>query len=115
MRPECRKYLYDIREACELLSRFAAGKSFDDYRADPLLRSAVERQSAIIGETVSQMLKVDPDLSRAISESGRIIAFRNILVHRYASVSDEVVWGVLTADLPRLLAEVNTLLGSGKP
>ena len=111
MRPESKKFLYDIRKASELLAKFAAGKSFADYRADALLRSAVERQFEIIGEALSQALKLDPDLSDAIGEARRIISFRNILIHRYVAVSDEVVWDVLQRDLPTLRREVNELLG----
>jgi hypothetical protein len=32
-----------MAEACELIESFVAGKSFDDYAADALLRSGVER------------------------------------------------------------------------
>ena len=41
---EVRKYLFDIQEACEMLAQFTKRKSLDDYVADTLLRSAVERQ-----------------------------------------------------------------------
>jgi uncharacterized protein with HEPN domain len=110
MRLEARKYLYDVQNACNLLARFTAGKTLADYASDPLLRSAVERQFEIVGEALGQMRKVEPGLCDAISESRRIIAFRNILVHGYASVSDEVVWDILMADLPRLSEEVRVLL-----
>lgn len=43
MRLEVRKYLYDIRQAAELLTKFSRGKTFDDYTKDSMLRSAVER------------------------------------------------------------------------
>ena len=43
MPPDPRKYLWDALTAAELLVQFTAGKSFDDYRADALLRSGVER------------------------------------------------------------------------
>ncbi|MBI4319964.1 MAG: DUF86 domain-containing protein [Chloroflexi bacterium] len=109
MLPDVRKYLFDIQKACQLLAEFTAGRTFDDYATDALLRSAVERQFAIIGEAVAQVMRLDPDLATAISESKRIIAFRNILIHSYATVSDEVVWGILETDLPRLREEVNTL------
>ena len=39
----------------------------------------------------------------------RIIAFRNRLIHGYASVADEVVWGVIEANLSVLKREINTL------
>jgi uncharacterized protein with HEPN domain len=110
MQPECRKYLYDIQTACGHLAAFAAGKTFADYRSDALLRSAVERQFEIIGEALGRALKVDPRLADAISETRRILAFRNILVHGYATVSDEVVWGVLEQNLPTLRQKVAALL-----
>jgi uncharacterized protein with HEPN domain len=108
---DIRKYLFDIHEACGLLFHFTAGKSFSDYAADPMLRSAVERQFEVIGEALGQALRLDPSLSSKISNTGRIIAFRNRLIHGYASIADEVVWGILEANLPILQKEVVALLG----
>ena len=108
--PEVRKYLYDISQACRLLSGFTAGKTFDDYAADALLRSAAERQFEIIGEALNQALRADPALETRISNTARIIAFRNRLIHGYASVSAEVVWGVIESHLLNLRAEVDQLL-----
>ncbi|MCX5653065.1 MAG: DUF86 domain-containing protein [Planctomycetota bacterium] len=110
MRPEGKKYLYDIRNAGEHLAEFATGKTFADYAADALLRSAVERQFEIIGEALSQAIKLEPDLASSISEAKRIISFRNILIHGYAAVSNEVVWDVLQKDLPTLRRQVGELL-----
>jgi len=107
---DVRKYLFDIEQACQLVSAFVAGKSFDHYQADPMLRSAVERQFEIIGEALNQALKVDPDLAQSISHSARIVGFRNQLIHGYASVSNEVVWGVVEIWLPILHREVRELL-----
>ena len=82
MRPlEVRKYLFDVLQACELLLRFTSGKTFDEYAKDELLRSAVERQFEIIGEALGQALRVDSALAGAVTDSGRIIAFRNRLIH----------------------------------
>ena len=59
MRLESKKYLFDITQAAKLLSQFSSGKTFADYIADPLLRSAVERQFEVIGEALAQLVKVD--------------------------------------------------------
>jgi len=107
---EVRKYLFDMRCACELLAGFTAGKTFADYCADPLLRSGVERQFEIVGEALRQALRVEPGLAGRLSNTGRIVAFRNRLIHGYSSVSNEVVWGILESNLPVLRREVEALL-----
>jgi uncharacterized protein with HEPN domain len=107
---EIRKYLFDILQGCDLLKQFTAGKTFDDYTANPMLRSAVERQFEIIGEALNQAIRLDPNLKPRISNTSRIIAFRNILIHGYASIADEVVWGVIEANLTDLHREVDNLL-----
>jgi len=60
---DIRKYIFDINGAYQLLLQFNAGKTFSDYSTDPMLRSAVERQFEIIGETLVQALRLDPSLS----------------------------------------------------
>ena len=40
----------------------------------------------------------------------RIVAFRNRLIHGYASVSNEVVWGVVEGNLTVLQREIQALL-----
>jgi len=110
MRLEVRKYLFDMQQACELLGQFTAEKTLADYRADAMLRSAVERQFEIVGEALGQMLKIAPGLAGRISDSRRIISFRNILIHGYAQIADDIVWGVLETNLPTLRREVEQLL-----
>ena len=112
---DLRKYLYDINQACQLLVEFTSGKRLQDYQSDAMLRSAVERQFEIIGEALNQALRSDPSLTEKISHSARIIGFRNQLIHGYASISDEVVWGVLEMYLPVLHQEVSVLLNNTEP
>lgn len=107
---ETKKYFFDIAEACDLIAQFTAGKTFADYQKDPLLRSAVERQFEIVGEALSQAIQHDPKVAELISNSSRIISFRNRLIHGYSSISDHVVWGVLETNLPKLTREVKFLL-----
>ena len=44
----------------------------------------------------------------------RIIAFRNVLIHGYATVNDQLVWGILVSDLPRLLSMLDGLLDASR-
>jgi uncharacterized protein with HEPN domain len=111
-RPETLKYLFDIVDACRLLDEFTSGTTLADYNSDALLRSAVERQFEIVGEALRLAIREDAELAGHISNSGRIIAFRNRLIHGYAAVLNDVVWGILEADLPTLRREVTKLLAA---
>jgi len=104
-------FLWEAREAAETALRFARGKSFDAFIADDLLRSGIERQLQIVGEALSQLSKIEPQTAEHIPRLRQIIAFRNILVHGYASVDDENVWRIVHNDLPRLIGTIDVILG----
>jgi uncharacterized protein with HEPN domain len=107
---EINKYLFDIAEACDLIGQFTRGKTLADYQQDPLLRSGVERQFEIIGEALNRAIQNNPSLGNQISNSSRIISFRNRLIHGYVTIANEVVWGVIETNLPVLSREVRELL-----
>jgi uncharacterized protein with HEPN domain len=109
-RREVKKYLFDIDQSCDLIRQFTEGITFPQYTADPMLRSAVERQFEIIGEALVQALRIYPELETRISDIKKIISFRNRLIHGYASISDEIVWGTIEANLDTLKKEIQRLL-----
>jgi uncharacterized protein with HEPN domain len=112
MRLEARKYVADIQVAAERIARFTAGKDFDQYLADEMLRSAVERQFSVLGEALSRLARDFPDVAALIPDHPKIVAFRNILVHGYAAVDDRIVWGVIENHLDRLRTAVSKLLAT---
>lgn len=100
---DVRAYLFDVVEACGLVLAFTETKSVSDYAADPMLRSAVERQLEIAGEALAQALRHHPHLlTDQIPEAPRIIAFRNQLAHGYSSIVDDIVWTIVERDVPAL-------------
>jgi uncharacterized protein with HEPN domain len=110
MDDRAKKHLHDILEACKLIEKFIGNKTLSDYHNDPLLRSAVERQFQIIGEALQQMMRDFPSTAKSISDHRSIINFRNILVHGYDMIDDEVVWGIIERSLPILHKEVESLM-----
>ena len=93
-----------------MIGEFSAGKTFEDYLRDEMLRAAVEREFTIIGEAMSQLAHRDATVAARISYCGPIIAFRNVLVHGYTLIDNRLVWAKVTEDLPPLLREVEALL-----
>jgi uncharacterized protein with HEPN domain len=110
MKDEVLKHLHDVRDAADAIRRFVAGKTFDDYTNDELLRSGVERKFEIVGEALNRIQNDAPELLTRIRDHRDIISFRNILAHGYDSVDDQIVWGVIEEDLEQLLENVGRLL-----
>jgi uncharacterized protein with HEPN domain len=111
MHADSSKFLWDAQQAVLKIVRFTGGKSCDQYLADDLLRSGVERQFEIVGEALKHFSRLDPELSLSIPDLPRIVAFRNVLVHGYATVDDQVVWGVVEANIATLSRDLAKLLG----
>jgi len=114
MQPEAKTLLLDIQNAARLIFRFTQGRSFEDYENDPMLRSAVERQFEIVGEALNQLMKIAPAVASQVADHRKIIAFRNILIHGYAVVEDELVWGIVETKLSALLESVEQMLPAEK-
>jgi uncharacterized protein with HEPN domain len=105
-----RKFLWDAREAADMILAFTRGKRWEDFAGDALLRSAVERQFEIVGEALGRLAKADPNLARAIPDLGRIVAFRNILIHGYAMVDRRTVWRAVEENVPDLRATLSRMI-----
>jgi uncharacterized protein with HEPN domain len=101
MRPErTLKTLEDIRDAAAFILEATGGKTGDDYRRNRLLRQAIERNFEVIGEAMGRLVREDPVTVGRIAEHERIIAFRNILIHGYDLVDDELVWDTIQSKVP---------------
>lgn len=110
MRPDAPALLWDARRAARRAREFLSDLSFDDYRDDALVKSAVERQFEILGEALNRLSRVDPDVAASVPDLARIVSFRNILIHGYATVDDAIVWDVATTRLEGLIAVFDSLL-----
>lgn len=110
MRPEAAALLWDARRAAGFISSFVANRTWNDYLSDAMLRSAVERQFEIIGESLNRLFRVDSETADRIEDLPRIVAFRNVLIHGYATIDDAIVWEVATERLPGLVNLLSTLL-----
>lgn len=110
MRRDPRAYLWDMREAAAAIAAFTSGLDESGYEASPLVQAAVERKFEIIGEAASQLIKHHPALGARLPEYRQIIAFRNLLIHGYATVEHRRVWAVVHQVLPGFEAVLKSLL-----
>lgn len=112
MQPESPALLWDARRAAGLIRDFVAERTLEDYLDDPMLRSAVERQFEIVGEALNRLSRVDPSLAITLPDLPRIVAFRNVLIHGYASIDNDIVWEVATTRVGGLIDALDRLLDS---
>jgi uncharacterized protein with HEPN domain len=110
MQRDPRAFLWDVRESALAIQSFTAGMDAAAYVANNMAQAAVERKFEIIGEALNQLAKLDTPLAARIPDLPQIVAFRNQLIHGYATVNVSTVWNVTQNALPPLLDAVQNLL-----
>jgi uncharacterized protein with HEPN domain len=110
MQREPKAYLWDIANAAASIRAFTLGKELGAYLQDEMLRAAVERKFSIVGEALSQLLQHFPLYRDRITLPNEIVAFRNQIIHGYATVRDDIVFEIIRVYLPQLQEEVAKLL-----
>jgi uncharacterized protein with HEPN domain len=109
MQRDPRVFLWDLRESALPLQTFMVGLDKAAYVDNAMAQSAVERKFGIIGAAFNQLAKLDVALAARIPDLPQIVAFRNQLIHGYATVNVSTVWNAAQNTLPPLLGAVQTL------
>lgn len=98
------------------MARKAVSKTRDlsrqTYDADENLRLALIHLVQVIGEAARQ---VSPEFTGRHPERpwANIVGMRHKVVHDYLGVDEDIVWQVVTEDLPELVALLEPLVPSG--
>ena len=101
-----RQMLEHAEEAVALAQAHTRG----NLDTDRLFALAITRLIEIIGEAAN---RVPPDLQATADTIpwAQIIATRNRLIHGYDQIDPDIVWAILTRDLPALLVDLRAMLG----
>lgn len=103
--------MYDILNSIDLIEQFLDNSvDFIVYTKDLKTKSAVERQSKIIGEAANKYEKNKTENLESLVYSREIINFRNRLVQAFDSIDDSIVWAIKTNHLPQLKKEIKTII-----
>lgn len=106
---EEKKLLIDIIDSINSIDEHLdKERILEIYLNNKTKRRAVEREIEIIGEAMSKILKINPNIS--ISYARIIVDLRNKVIHSYDSVDDILIWKIIMKDLPILLEEAKKLL-----
>ncbi len=84
-------------------------KSRQDLDAERILSLALVRLLEIVGEAAS---RVSPTTRREFSDIPwtQMVSLRNRLIHGYDAVDMDVLWEILTKDLPPLIVQLHNIL-----
>ena len=110
MQRDPRAFLWDVREAALAIQTFTAGLDITAYENNELVQAAVERKFEVIGEALNQLSRLDAAIAAQLPDLPQIVAFRNQLIHGYATVNPRTVWTIAQKSLPDLITVVQALL-----
>ncbi|MHC4295202.1 MAG: HepT-like ribonuclease domain-containing protein [Planctomycetota bacterium] len=101
-----RHMLDHAREATDLVQ----GRNRDDLDADRLLSLALVRLLEIIGEAAGRVSNQIRTKHPGIPWP-QIISLRNRLIHGYDAVDKDILWEIVTRDLPPLIEILQVIPG----
>ena len=102
-------WLEDIKQAIDEIEDFLPEKrDFYRFKNDLKTRKAIERNIEIIGEAVKRILKLNPGIK--IANARKIVDTRNRIIHGYDSVSEDIIWAIVSNDLKKLKQEIIDLV-----
>ena len=103
--------LDEILKAIAGIEAAIAGKTFDDFKSEWLLRHGVQRGIEIISEA-SRRLPADLKARHPNIRWDAIAGIGNVLRHEYHSISNKVIWDVVRDELPPLKKAAEALFGA---
>ena len=105
--------LEHMLQAIERICRYTKGKNFEDFIADDMMYYAVVKNIEILGEA-SNMLNEEFRQAHPKTPWKQVNGMRNYIVHEYFQVDNNVVWDVITNDLPVLEQQIKEYLTEEK-
>jgi len=109
MEKEVQTWLEDIKQSIDEIEEFLPERrDFFEFKKDLKTRKAIERNIEIIGEAVNRILNVNPEIK--ITNARKIVDTRNRIIHGYDTVSEDIIWAIVSNDLKRLRQEIISLL-----
>ena len=101
--------IVDILEAIDKIASFTNGLDEASFFSNPLVRDAVVWNLTVIGEAAgavpASVRDAHPDVPWA-----RMRGLRNLLVHEYFGIDDEIIWSTVTNNILPLAEALREIL-----
>ncbi len=102
-------YLSEILASMEKIERYIAGLSYEEFILREQTIDAVERNIEKIGEAAAA---IPDDVRKRHPEVPwkSIVGLRNKVIHHYFAVDHEVVWQIVTKNIPATKGKIAEIL-----
>ena len=101
--------LIDVSEAARKVLRYVGSMTKEELRADERTLDAVIRNLEIIGEASKHIPKEIRDKYSEI-EWRKISGLRDVLIHGYFGIDDEIIWDIVSNRIAPLLESIEKIL-----
>jgi uncharacterized protein with HEPN domain len=101
--------LGDILEAADLLSKYTAGMTRDDFAENVEKQDSVARRLEIVGEAGKGLPQELRDRYPKVPWRD-IAGARDVLIHEYFRIDIDLAWDMVQTDIPELASQVRTIL-----
>jgi len=106
-----RFYIVDMIEFVEKVLEYTEGMDRNAFIESGLVYDATVRNIELIGEAATHI----PIEVRKENEQipwRQMIATRNILIHAYLGIDNDILWSIISTDIPDLLTLLNVMKDS---
>jgi uncharacterized protein with HEPN domain len=88
-------------ERCDRVLSYTSELQYEKFNQHGLVYDATLRNNEVLGEAARHIPEPERQKAPAIDWRG-IIAVRNILVHGYLGVDDDILWDLIKQRIPQL-------------
>jgi uncharacterized protein with HEPN domain len=103
-----RLYVADMREFCARVAEYTDGLSREEFENTRLVYDATLRNLELIAEAArhvpEEVREKAPDVPWR-----RVVAVRNILIHGYLGIDNDIIWDIVQNEIGKLLRALEKL------
>jgi len=108
-----RERVEDILSCAQNIRDYTQGMSFDTFLDDPKTIRAVAYEFTTMGEAARA---IPSEIQEQFADVpwGKMMGIRNVLVHEYFRLDEEILWQASREDIPPVIAALEKIIQSNQ-